>query len=709
MGGRFRRGIHPWIGHAAAALTGIPLLAADVGSAPVLRSGLHGFLSEHCLDCHGRGGKVKGDFDLRTVNGPEALKSMPDLLERIDEAVRDGEMPPNKATQPPEAIRAAFLQETRRMLDESLRTHAVPPRTPVRRMNRFQYANSVKDLLDLKVEPFVLPEAIVRDLSGYFEPAAGRMPERIEVGNRILGKGQLIVPRLTGVSPFPQDPRAANGFDNRADLLALPPVLMESFLELSRSIFESSDFGPETCGNWKEYFEAPPLSGSPGNALAPRLREFLTHAFRRPVDDETLVRYASLARERFEAGDTFTASMKAAAGAALASPRFLYLYDGATTGPRAEPIDDFELASRLSFFLWSSLPDAELLDLASRGSLRDPAVLGAQADRLMNDRRVKRFCDAFGPQWLKMESLVACEPDPALFPDFYRFGIVSHAKYGSVHMMLEPLLLFETVFVENRPITDFIHSDFTYRSEQLAQFIAREKTITPPKDGANWSETCVFTRRPVVDRREGGLITTNAVMTMTSGATTPKPISRGKWVVETLFNDPPPPPPGKVPDLAEAVTDESAETRITMREKFALHSKDTSCNACHAKIDPFGFALENYDAVGRWRDKDENGRGIDASGKLFNRLRFQTIGQFKDALLAEKKRFARGLGGHLLKYALGREVTVHDGPALDEIVRTGEADGWRLRQMMRGVVLSEPFRMKFNPSETSAAPSPSPP
>jgi hypothetical protein len=198
-------------------------------------------------------------------------------------------------------------------------------------------------------------------------------------------------------------------------------------------------------------------------------------------------------------------------------------------------------------------------------------------------------------------------------------------------------------------------------------------------------------------------------MTMTSGATTPKPISRGKWVVETLFNDPPPPPPGKVPDLAEAVTDESAETRITMREKFALHSKDTSCNACHAKIDPFGFALENYDAVGRWRDKDENGRGIDASGKLFNRLRFQTIGQFKDALLAEKKRFARGLGGHLLKYALGREVTVHDGPALDEIVRTGEADGWRLRQMMRGVVLSEPFRMKFNPSETSAAPSPSPP
>jgi len=147
---------------------------------------------------------------------------------------------------------------------------------------------------------------------------------------------------------------------------------------------------------------------------------------------------------------------------------------------------------------------------------------------MMNDGRMKRFCDAFASQWLKMENLVACEPDRTRFPDFYQFGIVSHSKFGSVHMMLEPLLLFETVFVENRPITDFIQSDFTYRSEQLSQFIAHEKKITPPKDGQSWSEICVFTRQPVSSKREGGIITTCAVMTMTSSSIDPKPISRGK-------------------------------------------------------------------------------------------------------------------------------------------------------------------------------------
>lgn len=661
-------------------------------------------LKKHCFACHGKDGKVKGDLDLRGLKTPADLLSRPELLQQMLEALRDGEMPPSKAPQPPPAEREALLADIGLLLKASLQSHAAPPRTPVRRMNRFQYANAVRDLLDLKVELFVLPEAIVRDLSGYFDPASARMPERIEVGNRILGKGQLIVPRLTGVSPFPQDLRAANGFDNRADLLTLPPVLMESFLELSRSIFESSDFGPQTCGQWKTCFEAPPASEPMESAVTARLRTFLTQAFRRPVDEDTLGRYTALARDQLGAGESFTAAMKAAAGAALASPRFLYLYDGGTTGAQAETLDDFELAARLSFFLWSSLPDAELLQLATEGRLRDPAVLAAQADRLMNDRRMKRFCDAFASQWLKMESLVACEPDRRSFPDFYEFGIVSHARFGSVHMMLEPLLLFETVFVENRPITDFIQSDFTYRSEQLAQFIAREKKIAPPMDGANWSETCVFTRRQVGDRREGGLITTSAVMTMTSNATTPKPISRGKWVVETLFNDPPPPPPGKVPDLAEAVPDKAREKQMTLRERFLLHSKETNCAACHAKIDPFGFALENYDAVGRWREKDENGHAIDSSGRLFNRLEFKTIGQFKDALLAEKARFARGLAGHLLKYALGREITTHDGPALDAIVRAGSADGWRLRQMMRQIVLSEPFRMKFNPSETAAPP-----
>jgi len=658
------------------------------------------FLADYCFACHGKEGKVKGDFDLRTVADGDDLKSQPELLAKIAKAVRDSEMPPEEAKQPPPNARTAFTAHIEQLLDDSLRLDAAPPRTPVRRMNRFQYANAVKDLLDLKVELFALPESILRDLSGYFQPHSGQMPERVEVGNRILGKGQLIVPRLTGVSPFPQDLRATNGFDNRADLLTISPVLMESFLELSRSIFQSSDFGPKTCGKWTTYFETPPASEPVAKVVTERLRGFLTQAFRRPVDDETLGRYAALAQQRIQVGEGFSTAMQAAAGAALASPRFLYLYDSATTGSKPETVDDFELAARLSFFLWSSAPDAELLAEATHGKLNDPKVLAAQADRMMNDRRMKRFCDAFASQWLKMENLVSCEPDRSRFPDFYKFGIVSHAHFGSVHMMLEPLLLFETVFVEDRSIADFIHSDFTYRSEQLAQFIGHEITITPPKGGPNWSETCVFTRRPVSDKRQGGVITTCAIMTMTSGPTTPKPISRGKWVIETLFNDPPPPPPAKVPELADAVPDKAQEKQMTLRAKFARHRTDSDCASCHVKIDAFGFALENYDAVGRWRDRDENDHAIDSSGKLFQRLEFTSVEQFKDALLAEKERFARGLAGHLLKYALGRELAPSDRLALNQIVTASAADGWRLRQMMKQVILSESFRVKFNPAET---------
>ncbi len=665
------------------------------------------FLTDYCFKCHGKDGKVKGDFDLRTVKDADALKSRPELLSKIAEALRDGEMPPDKAKQPEAGERAQFVTHIGQLLDDSLRLHATPPRTPVRRMNRFQYANAVKDLLDLKVELFALPESIVRDLSDYFKPETGRMPERVEVGNRILGKGQLIAPRLTGVSPFPQDLRAANGFDNRADLLTISPVLMESFLELSRSILQSGDFGPKTCGKWRTYFEDPPASEPVEQAVTARLRQLLTQAFRRPVDDETLARYVAVALQRIQAGESFTDAMKETAGAALASPRFLYLYDGATTGNKPETMDDFELAARLSFFLWSSAPDDELLAEAARGKLGEPEALAAQADRMMNDRRMKRFCDAFATQWLKMENLVACEPDRSRFPDFYQFGVVSHAKFGSVHMMLEPLLLFETVLVENRGIADFIHSDFTYRSEQLTQFIAQGKKITPPKDGPNWSETCVFTRQPVSDKRQGGIITTCAIMTMNSSPTTTKPISRGKWIIETLFNDPPPPPPATVPKLAEALTDKAREKQITLREKFALHRTNPDCASCHVKIDAFGFALENYDAVGRWRDKDENGHAIDSSGKLFNRLEFVTVEQFKDGLLAEKERFARGFAGHLMKYALGRELAPGDSPALNQIVTASAADGWRMRQMMKQVILSEPFRVKFNPAEklTTAQPS----
>ncbi|MEC9124079.1 MAG: DUF1592 domain-containing protein, partial [Verrucomicrobiota bacterium] len=252
----------------------------------------------------------------------------------------------------------------------------------------------VEDLLKLKVSVFPLPEKMMRDRSGYFDQAVkDGMPESLTVSSRPLGKSGLIEPRLSGVGPFPQDLRAEHGYDNQADHLSLSPLLMEAFFQLSRTIVTSSTFGPKTVGVWKDFFEAPPKEEDVEKALAARLKPFLTQAFRRPVKKETLKRYLSHALRSLKEGASFEATMKDVVSAVLASPRFLYLYD--SLGPEDEALSrEVFLASRLSFFLWGSLPDDELLELARTGRLSDPKVLDGQLDRMLSDPKLKRFCDS---------------------------------------------------------------------------------------------------------------------------------------------------------------------------------------------------------------------------------------------------------------------------------------------------------------------------
>ena len=378
--------------------------------------------------------------------------------------------------------------------------------------------------------------------------------------------------------------------------------------------------------------------------------------------------------------------MKSAVSAALASPRFLYLYERRGTTDAVERIDDFELASRLSFLLWGSVPDKALLDLAAEGALRDPTVLRQQVDRMLRDVRLKRFCDSFPTQWLQLERIVSALPDPERFPDFYFVRFRS-----SMHMMLEPLLLFETIMIENRSILELVDSDFSYRSELLESWYrdgTRPQKVPPVQ--------IPFRRVPVVDRRQGGVITNVAVMTMTSGPMETRPITRGAWVAGVVFNDPPDPPPANVPPLPDEVESDAGANR-TLRERLAMHRTQPECASCHVKIDSLGFALENYGPTGVWRDTYDNGRAVDAGGVLFGRHKFDDIIEFKDAILAEKDRFARAFAGHLLEFALGRELDASDEPALDRILReTANAD-YRIHEMIKQVVLSDPFLRKYNP------------
>ncbi|MFL3658888.1 MAG: DUF1592 domain-containing protein [Opitutales bacterium] len=644
---------------------------------------------ENCTQCHGKGDKEEGDMNLLKIGSLDDLTSDLERLQTIFDVLDFKEMPPEEEPPLNNETHERVLFELKLLLDQSIASQATFPQTPIRRMNRFQYSNAVQDLFKLKVEVFTLPERMLREHSNYFKPATGIMPEALKAGSRPLGKSQLIEPRLAGVASFPQDLRAEHGFDNRGDHLSLSPLLMESFLKLSRSIVESNDFNEKNCGIWDSFFTPPKREENLELAIEKRIQVFLTRAFRRPTETSTVDRYVKHALANIEAGERFTDSMKSVAAATIASPRFLYLYDKADETSEAT---DFALASRLSFFLWGSIPDGRLIELAAKGELHNSNTLSKEVDRMLNDERLKRFCDSFPSQWLQLERIISSVPDPNLHPNFY------FAKYrASMHMMLEPLLVFETILIENRSILELVDSNFSYRSPLLDSWY-----LDGGQSNRRHATSIPFDRFVLEDRRQGGVITTAAVMTMTSKPTRTQPITRGAWIASVIFNNPPEPPPADVPPLPEKESGEVDEN-LTLRERFEAHRDKPECAGCHINIDPLGFAFENYGPTGLWRETYENGSEVDSAGTLLRDYPFQNILEFKDAILAEKDRFTRAFAGHLLTFALGRETEIADAPALDLIASETASNAYSMQSIIKQVILSNPFRRKPTDSNLAMA------
>ena len=637
---------------------------------------------ESCQRCHGEKDKVKGKVNLLNINEESHLLNNPELIENIIYSIEDEEMPPEDEPQLTEPQRQQLLSSLNKLLQTSINSRITQPTTELHRMNRFQYNNAVQDLLGLKVDLFSLPEKMMRDY-GYFKPATGKMPSSVKVGSRPLGKSQMIDrQRLGGVFAFPQDLRAEHGFDNRGDHLSLSPLLLESFLKLSQSIVNSKDFNKEKIGIWKSFFAAPDKDTYKVETEK-RLQKFLTRAFRQPIDTKTLDNYVSYAQSHLATGKSFEESMKETLSAILASPRFFYYYYQGIENNQSTPLNDYELASRLALFLWGSIPDDTLLDLASKGILHDKAILKQQVQRMLNDYKLKRFCDSFASQWMQLERIISSTPDKKEFPDFY------FAKYRkSLYMMLEPLLVFETILIENRSILDFIDSDFTYQMDAMKDWYLKN-----PK-GKLIPTTPTFNRIELNDRRQGGIITTSAAMTMTSGISRSHPITRGAWLLTVIFNDPPPPPPADVPPLPEKF---AIDDNQTLRERFSEHRSRSDCKSCHVKIDPLGFALENFDAVGKWRDTYPNGRKVDSYGVLNKKHKFTDIYEFKDAILKEKEAFLKGFSKHLLSFALGRECRAIDTPVIESIVQNTIKRDYKMKALIEEVILSDAFLNKYNP------------
>jgi hypothetical protein len=854
-------------------LSSITQAAEPAKSADDFKQRIQPILQNYCYDCHGRK-ETEGQVRLTEYSSWNDLEKNPQLIGKMIEALDKNEMPPEDATQPSKTQRQSLLIHLNKSLNRALVTSQKLIPFKMRRMNRFEYGNAIRDLFDLDCWVYSISDRIIRDHNNYFRPETGKMPDVVTVGNRVMGLQQMLENRLLGVMAFPKDPPAENGFNNRGDHLSMSPVLMKSFLKLSRSVVNAENFD-KNCRSWNDLFQDPskkqattgfgsittdasvatrstgvtisawirpskitdrwqtiarredswrrqllaigrdgdtwglwmgagidgryvefgapvtpqtigdgkwhhvagtfdgkqmilyvdgkqvgskvtegklntqstqpmkigsygaePFHGDlndvrlyrsglskiqiksiadgdqkvaedtlvgswkrdedvrlklnqPIKQIAhERITTFLPKAFKSPADRATLNLYTEYFDKQYEKGGDFTQSMKDVISAALASPRFIFVHNA--TSKTVPNHASFDLATRLSFFLWSSIPDDELLALAGAGKLQDNRVLKEQVDRMLNHRRVKNFCDSFAPQWLKINHLVSAAPDFETHRDYYFGGDDKISYKRGMHMMLEPLLNFETVFVENRPILELVDSDFTYRSHLLTEWYQGKAATYAINVNLRHID---FTRTPLTDRRYGGVITTGAVMVMTSGPFRSLPITRGSWVASVIFNDPPEPPPDNVPDL-KADDKTLQEEGLTVRQKLKQHSSDSQCVGCHKKIDPLGFALENFDLLGRWRDNYRTGLKVDASGELFGRHEFKDVVGFKDAVLAEKQVFAKAFIKHLLSYGLGRELTLADRIAIDKIAKASEEGNYKMRDVIKNIVIHPVFTQR---------------
>jgi hypothetical protein len=432
--------------------------------------------------------------------------------------------------------------------------------------------------------------------------------------------------------------------------------------------------GPGDTPSRRRLFVCRPKGPGEEEACASRiLSTLMRRAYRRPVTDADLRKPLELFREARAEGD-FDAGIETALGAVLVNPRFLFRIepDPPDVAPHsAYRITDIQLASRLSFFLWSSIPDDELLDLAARGELSRPEVLEQQVRRMLADARSRSLVSNFAGQWLHLRNLESITPDLRLFPDFD-----DNLRQA---FRQETELLFETVLREDRSVLDLLKSGHTFLNERLAKHYG-----IPHVYGSR------FRRVELGDDGErGGLLRQGSILTVTSYATRTSPVIRGKWTLENILGTPPPPPPADVPALKE----NTVSSTLSVRQRLAEHRRNVACAGCHKLMDPVGFALENFDAVGRWRTLEE-GRPVDATGGLPDGSKFEGVTGLEHALLKRPELFVGTLAEKLLTFALGRGVEYYDAPAVRKIVRDARAKDYCFSSLVVGVATSTPFQMR---------------
>jgi mono/diheme cytochrome c family protein len=434
---------------------------------------------------------------------------------------------------------------------------------------------------------------------------------------------------------------------------------------------------PEPPEGHKHIFIAQPGPVKSGREAAGEiLSNFARRAFRRPLKEGELDRLLRLYELAEKQGDPFESAMKVPLQAVLVSPHFLFRVepDRADGDPKGvHRVGDFELASRLSYFLWSSMPDDELFELAGKGTLHEPAALEAQVGRMLRDPKASSLATNFAIQWLQLRRLDLATPDARRYPAW------SDTLRES--MRQETALFFEAILREDRSVVDLLDADFTFVNEPLAKHYGLEGVKGPE-----------MRRVRLPDARRGGVLTMGGVLTVTSNPTRTSPVKRGKWVLETILGTPPPPP---LPDAGELKDEPEGAEKLTVRQRLELHRADPSCAACHRRMDPIGLGFENYDAIGGWREK-EGKLALDPSGTLIDGRSFVGPVELKKILLSRKDDYVRCLTEKMLTYALGRGVEYYDTSVVRGIRKTLAGKEYRFSALVMEIVRSAPFQFRRN-------------
>ncbi|MBI4908415.1 MAG: DUF1592 domain-containing protein [Acidobacteria bacterium] len=543
--------------------------------------------------------------------------------------VRDSEMPPKGAPALSAKARESFVN----WVDTTLRTAACadgisPGRAPLRRLNRAEYAATVRDLLNIHIN------------AGHALPADGAGGE---------------------------------GFDNAAETLFLSPIHAEKYLEAARSALEYAS--TDTRARNRFLIAAPTADMTATDAARKVLSRFVEKAFRRPGEAAEIDRFLALFEAAQKRGDDYERALFYSLQGVLLSPQFLFRVEAANANAEPRLLDDYALATRLSYFLWGSMPDDTLFDLASKGTLQNEAILRAQVARMLKDVKAFEFAERFVEQWLNTRELGRdIKPDPRLFAPYYDAEIQSAIRY-------EPILFFQEVMASDLSLLNLLDSPFTILTNRLARHY--ELKIAPDQKLSQQPKKIML---PEGSHR-GGLTGMAAILAVSSLPTRTSPVLRGKWILEAMLGTPAPPPPPNVPPLK----DHEGAAPQTLRERLELHRQNAVCAGCHNKIDPMGFGLENYDVLGRWRTED-GGKAVDSKGELPDGTVFDGPEQLKNVLLARKDLFLRNLASKLLGYALGRGLTLEEYCTVDRIVEELGKRSYSAHALVSEIVLSVPFR-----------------